>query len=233
MTGVSLTGDGSHSHNIEGLHTHESKEVIETVTPGTTTIPHVTGATSTSGGSHSHPISVSSGTIASVSGTVLTLRTEAITYIAGNTDDAGSHSHDITISSTNKSVVSSVTTTKVNVANPGSATILATLEATHTHSVSASTLSETFMTGGTISSETPIATVEGVKYTPTGSVSVSVGEHRHTYNAPIAHTHKISGFDRIEETFDLKAYILDHSHTVTIPKHSHNVNEHSHVVKLK
>lgn len=117
-----------------------------------------------------------------------------------------------------------------NLGNAGSGT---TKAATSVQGITYSTNTKEVITGGDINSVSFPVNITGASYTPKGLVSASVAAHQHGYDAPISHIHKVAGYEESTATGSLTANILAHSHTVTIPKHTHNVNDHSHTVKLK
>lgn len=230
VTAVTVTGNGSHSHDIEGLHTHTSKTVLTKAEGKTTTINSVTGASTKSDGVHSHKLSGAPSTIASVSGEVLTLTAQALTSVPTVEDSVG-HTHTVTVNSTGVNAVTSIETDTASVADLGTTATFTSKAATHSHGATITSTEKEFMTGGTLDSKTPKITIESISYTPKGTINVELNSHTHTYSAPVTHTHDVNS---VEETASgsVLVSIAAHSHSVTIPKHSHNVNSHTHNVTI-
>jgi hypothetical protein len=231
VTSASLDSKGSHTHDFD-THTHTKVSVVGSITTGTDSVNHVTGASSNSTGAHTHSVTGTSSTIASVANGVLTLSEKALTAVS-NAAEAGGHSHTVTLTKSSKTFVTSVTPTSADVANLGAAATLATKSAgSHSHTVTLTSNSKSFMTGGTLNEVSPTVSIEAFDYTPAGTLSIVMDSHTHSYTGPASHTHPI-GSTEATATGSIIAKILEHTHSVTIPAHSHTVNGHKHQVTIQ
>lgn len=232
VTGATTASTGTdHTHDFD-THTHTKVSVVGSITTGTDSVNHVTGASLNSYGAHTHSVTGTSSTIASVNNGVLTLSEKALTAVS-DAAEAGSHSHTVTLTSSSKSFVTSVTPTAADVANLGAAATLATKSAgSHSHTVTLTSNSKSFMTGGTLNEVSPTVSIEAFDYTPAGTLSITMDSHTHSYTGPASHTHSI-GSTEATATGSIIATILEHTHSVTIPAHSHTVNGHKHQVTIQ
>lgn len=259
LTKVSADSNGSHAHTVES-HTHNGSgqaSVINSFSGGSitsagtiTAVKSVSSSLTTKNYGFSSAQTVLSS--ATVSGTVLSFGTAtagtqdalsistttatvntgythtaaSLSYKASDsfakaaeaatltTSSAGDHSHNLTVTAATISYVTGATTSAA-----GGVTINGT---SFSFNGTEATLQPTFATEGSVS----------ISYTPSGSVSaVSIGNHGHSYDKPVAHTHSITSTSAdiaVSGTVD----VSNHTHTIVDNGHTHTINSHTHNVTI-
>ena len=217
--GSSTGSSGSHTHSLNS-HTHDKNLTVVT---GITFNGGSAASLSKSNATVLSGVTGTSATIASVSGTILTLASSALTGVSGTTTSVV---NGITFTPNTVATLSSTTSTASG--SSSAATLTTGSAGAHTHSISSTSI--TVMTDGSIENSKTGITVDKHTYQPEGNVSASQDAHTHSYNAPAAHTHSIA-LTTTSVTGTASVAVGNHTHSVVIPDHTHTI-AHTHNVTI-
>lgn len=204
---VTSTDAADHKHSVTiSAHSH-------TVTPSSATTTIITAVgNAASNGDHNHSV-----TIADHSHTVSATTSSGVTGATYNSTDHA-------IEFTTGTIVTAVSATGVG----GGVTVNTSTTGAHTHSVSSTPATLTYMVGATLGTAGSFTGNTGEAGGHNHDVTVSA--HTHSYTAPGAHTHSITP---TSNTWTYELSVAAHSHSYSAPAaHTHSIATHSHSVSV-